>query len=131
MAINTAKRCKKIGTDGVGASGACPVTCGTCLKCEEACCDSATWSYNAEWKNCGWVGAKRHRCWLTSAGSAGVRALEACPVSCGTCSMVARIVDQDSRINVLAEALDATNSSLNAAHRAEKPTFVVFFERVV
>ena len=110
MAINTAKRCKKIGTDGVGASGACPVTCGTCLKCEEACCDSGTWYSNKEWKNCGWVGAKRHRCWLKSAGSAGVKALEACPASCGTCSMASQIMNAE-------EERDAARNQLLGVER--------------
>ena len=111
------KRCGKINEAGVGASTACRVACRTCLLCHESCCDSATWSHNKESKDCGWVGAKRHRCWLKSAGSAGVKALEACPASCGTCSMASQIMnaeeERDAARNQLLEVEEDRDAARN------------------
>ncbi|KAH8056344.1 cupin-like domain-containing protein [Aureococcus anophagefferens] len=113
VAKATADRCEKKDDSGTSALEMCPVTCGTCVSMwptakpttmaptakptsiaptfeptpgpVSSCEDSMTWYYDGkERKNCEYVAkATADRC--EKEDETGTSALDACPVTCGTC----------------------------------------------
>ena len=81
------KNCKRKGVDDVRGRDACPETCGGCDAGDEAddgaCQDSSSW-YSKKSKNgCDWASKKSKNC--KKKDEFKVKALEACPMTCGAC----------------------------------------------
>jgi lysophospholipase L1-like esterase len=69
------------------ANEACPVTCGTCPS-PDGCADDTSWRYKKSSQDCAWTLGKSSRCQRPEGNEEGARtANEACPVTCGTCSI--------------------------------------------
>ena len=84
VAKSPSYRCSKLGTDGVVASVACPVACGSCER--TSCHDDGTWTYgDLANKFCSHISIKPELRCSTKVGTDGRLASEACPVTCGTC----------------------------------------------
>ncbi|KAH8076857.1 cupin-like domain-containing protein [Aureococcus anophagefferens] len=88
----SADRCEKEDDFGVSGSDACPVACETCATPPPTsieCADSTSFFYKKKSKKtCGYVSEKPdNRCKLKLVDDDGVSVLQACPATCGSCTV--------------------------------------------